>query len=232
MLAWIGAHLSVQLKIKNGKSKSSLTSTHLPATPTAGTPPPATTSRAGGPPRPKFAASRPPELAAQALTAPPHTRRPMVAAPHPHRAARSSSPRYRRSELFAPRRPMVAAPSSSPDGQESGRGGDPPEMGQGEEICWRWSRAGEEIRRRRGTRRWRRGGQPQEEDNTYFFFPFFYWADNWAPVHVSANRIFFDSSALTGGSHLSALVSIRVQLAISANYEKLPKKSWFFVIET
>jgi hypothetical protein len=48
-------------------------------------------------------------------------------------------------------------------------------------------------------------------------FLFFYWADKWAPVQLSTNRIFLASSALTGGSHLSDLVSIRVQLAISVN---------------
>jgi hypothetical protein len=63
-------------------------------------------------------------------------------------------------------------------------------------------------------------------------FLFFYWADKWTPIHISTNRIFFASSALTGGSHLSDSVSIRVQLAISANCKKLPKKSWFFAIAT
>jgi hypothetical protein len=48
-------------------------------------------------------------------------------------------------------------------------------------------------------------------------FLFFYWADKWASVQLSTNRIFFAISALTGGSHLSDLVSIRVQLAISVN---------------
>jgi hypothetical protein len=38
---------------------------------------------------------------------------------------------------------MVAAPSSSLARQEWGRGGDPPLMGQGEEIHWRWSRGGD-----------------------------------------------------------------------------------------
>jgi hypothetical protein len=33
------------------------------------------------------------------------------------------------------------------------------------------------------------------------------------------------------GSHLSDYVSIRVQLAISANCKKLSEKSWFFAIE-
>jgi hypothetical protein len=28
------------------------------------------------------------------------------------------------------------------------------------------------------------------------------------------------------------LVSIRIQLAISVNWKKLPQKSWFFVIKT
>jgi hypothetical protein len=50
-----------------------------------------------------------------------------------------------------------------------------------------------------------------------FFFIFFYWADKWVPVQLSTNRIFFASSALTGGSHLSDLVSIRVQLAVIVN---------------
>jgi hypothetical protein len=63
-------------------------------------------------------------------------------------------------------------------------------------------------------------------------FLFSYWADKWAPVHVSTNRFFFASSALTGGSHLSNSVSICVQLAISANCKKIPEKSWFFAIET
>jgi hypothetical protein len=142
VLTWTGTHLSVQLKIKMEKSKSSLTSTHLPATPTAGTPPPATTSRVAGPPRPKLAASRPPALAAPRphrtiLHSPSHVRCP---APSPRRpgahrpccldiTAQSSSPR--------------AAPSSSPAGQEWGRGGDPSEMGHGEEIRWRWTRGGD-----------------------------------------------------------------------------------------
>jgi hypothetical protein len=48
-------------------------------------------------------------------------------------------------------------------------------------------------------------------------------------VHVSTYRT---SLALIGGSHLSDLVSIRVQLAISVNWKIFPEKSWFFVIKT
>jgi hypothetical protein len=44
-----------------------------------------------------------------------------------------------------------------------------------------------------------------------------YWVDKWAPDQLSTNIIFFASSALIGRSHLSDLVSIRVQLAISVN---------------
>jgi hypothetical protein len=39
--------------------------------------------------------------------------------------------------------PLVAAPCSLSAGQEWGRGGDPPKMGQGEEIRWRWTRGGD-----------------------------------------------------------------------------------------
>jgi hypothetical protein len=60
----------------------------------------------------------------------------------------------------------------------------------------------------------------------------FNWTDKWAPVHVSTNIIFFTSSALIGGFHLSDSVSIHVQLPISANCKKIPEKSWFFAIET
>jgi hypothetical protein len=123
VLTWTGTHLSVQLKIKMEKwkkNKSSLTSTHLPATPTTGTPPPTTTSRAAGPPRPKLAASRPPALAAP---------RPHHAILHSPSHGRCSAPSPRRPELVAPCCLDIAAQSSSPTGQEWGRGVDPPEMG-------------------------------------------------------------------------------------------------------
>jgi hypothetical protein len=134
------------------KSKSSLTSTHLPATPTAGTPPLATTYWAAGPPHPKLAALRPPALPAprphRAIPhSPSRTRRPMVAAPHPHRAARSSSPH---AALISPPGALRPAP---PLARRR-----PARNGAGEEICWRWGKGrrsardgpGEEILRRWG----------------------------------------------------------------------------------
>jgi hypothetical protein len=51
-------------------------------------------------------------------------------------------------------------------------------------------------------------------DDLLFSIFIFNWTDKWVPVHVSTYRT---SLALTGGSHLSDSVSIRVQLAISAN---------------
>jgi hypothetical protein len=63
--------------------------------------------------------------------------------------------------------------------------------------------------------RWLATGRRRQ--HLLFIFLFFYWADKWGPVQLSTNIIFFASSALTGGSHLSDLVSIRVQLAISVN---------------
>jgi hypothetical protein len=49
---------------------------------------------------------------------------------------------------------------------------------------------------------------------SFFHFLFFYWTDKWVPIHVSTYRT---NLGLTSGSHLSDSVSIRVQLAISAN---------------
>jgi hypothetical protein len=138
VLTWEGTHLSVQLKIKKQVIPNLY---HLSATPTAGTPPSATTSRAAGPPRPKLAASRPPTLAAPC----PHR-----AIPHSPSHGRCPTPSPRCPELVAPCRLDIAARSSSPRAapssssadQEWGTGGDPLEMGQGEEIRWRWARGG------------------------------------------------------------------------------------------
>jgi hypothetical protein len=69
-------------------------------------------------------------------------------------------PRYRCPELVAPRRPLVAAPSSSPVGQEWGRGGDPQEMGQGEEIRRRWTRGGDPPKMGQGEDSRRPAGVP------------------------------------------------------------------------
>jgi hypothetical protein len=52
------------------------------------------------------------------------------------------------------------------------------------------------------------------DDLLFFHFFIFNWTNKWALVHVSTYRT---SSTLTGRSHLSDLVSIRVQLAISVN---------------
>jgi hypothetical protein len=54
------------------------------------------------------------------------------------------------------------------------------------------------------------------DDLLFFIFPFFIfnWTDKWVHVHVST---YGTTLALTGGYHLSDSVSIRVQLAISAN---------------
>jgi hypothetical protein len=162
------------------KSKSSLTSTHLSATPTAGTPPPATTSRAVGPPHPKLAASRPPALA---------TPRPHRAIPHSPSHGRYPAPSPRRPELVAPCRLDItarsssprAAPSSSPAGKEWGRGGDPPKMGQGtrsagdgpgEEILRRWGK-GRIAAGRQGCSevevRWLATGRRRQHLLFYFF---------------------------------------------------------------
>jgi hypothetical protein len=201
------------------KSKSSLTYTHLPAIPTVGH-----HLQVAGPPHPKLAAPRPHRAAPwslpRTLTAAPRARRPML-------------PRYCHPEL------VFAAPSSSPAGQEWGRGGDPSEMGQGEEIRRRWSRGGDPPEMGQGEDSHRQGCPEVEarwpatgKGRHHLLFYFLYWADKWAPVYVSTNRIFFASSALTGRSHLSDLVSICVQLAISANCKKIPEKLWFFAIET
>jgi hypothetical protein len=98
-------------------------------------------------------------------------------------------------------------------------------MGQGEEIRWRWTRGGDppEMGQGEDSRRQARvlggGGAvaSHRKKKTSPAFLFSYWADKWAPVQVSTNRIFFASSTLTGRSHLPDLVSIRVQLAISVN---------------
>jgi hypothetical protein len=120
---------------------------------------------------------------------------------------------------------LVAALSLSPTGQEWGRGGDPPEMGQGRKSAG--DGPGEEILRRWGKGRIAAGQQGCSEVEAWWLatgrrrqhllFYFFYWADKWAPIQVSTNRIFLAGSALIGGSHLSDLVSIRIQLAISVN---------------
>jgi hypothetical protein len=63
------------------------------------------------------------------------------------------------------------------------------------------------------------------DDLLFFsFFHFFNWTDKWVPIHVSTYRT---SSTLTGGSHLSDSVSIRVQLVISVNCKKLAKNRGF-----
>jgi hypothetical protein len=212
VLTWTGTHLPA----------TPTAGTHLPATPTAGTPPPATTYRAAGPPRPKLASSCPPALAAP---------RPHRAIPHLPSHGRCPAPSPRRPELVAPCLLDIAArssspraaPSSSPAVQELGRGGDPPKMGQGEEIRWRWTRGGdppemgqgEDSRRPAGVLGGRGAVASHRKKKTTPAF--FYWADKWAPVQLSTNRIFFVSSA----SHLSNLVSIRVQLAISVNWKKV-----------
>jgi hypothetical protein len=98
-------------------------------------------------------------------------------------------------------------------------------MGQGEEIHWRWTRGGdppemgqwEDSRRPAGVLGGGGAVSSHRKKKTAPAFLFFYWADKWAPVQLSTNIIFLASSALTGGSHLSDLVSIRVQLAISVN---------------
>jgi hypothetical protein len=101
---------------------------------------------------------------------------------------------------------------------------------------------GEDSRRPVGVPR---GGgavdSPRKKKTAPDFF-LFYWVDKWALVHVSTNRIFFASSALIGGSHLLDAVSIRVQLAISVNLQKITQKvvvfcdrivkSWFFEISS
>jgi hypothetical protein len=51
----------------------------------------------------------------------------------------------------------------------------------------------------------------------------FYWANKWAPVHISTNRIFFASSAVTSGSLLSDSKSNRFNsrsVRIAKNYPK------------
>jgi hypothetical protein len=135
------------------KNKSSLTSTHPPATPTAGTPPPDTTSRAAGPSRPKLAASRPPALAA------PRSHR---AIPHSPSHGRCPAPSPRRPELVAPCRLDIAAWSSSPRARRRLA-----RNGAGKEIRRRWGRGrrsagdgpGEEILRRWGKGRIAAGRQ-------------------------------------------------------------------------
>jgi hypothetical protein len=235
VLTWTETHLSVQLKIKNGKMKKKqvIPNLYLPAGHPHRRHPAVGHHLQGGMTAPSQARRLAPSRTRRphALTAQSRTRRPMVAA---------LAPSPRRSELVAPSRLDIAARSSSPAGQEWGRGGDPSKMGQGEEICWRWTSGGdppemgqgEDSRRPAGVLGGGGAVASHRKKKTTPAFLFFYWADKWAPVQLSTNRIFFVSSALTGGSHLSDLVSISVQLAISVNWKKLPEKSWFFVIKT
>jgi hypothetical protein len=154
VLTWTGTHLSIQLKIKMEKSKKQVIPNLYPPVghPHRRPPPPGRQDRPVPSSPPRALPHSPPH----ALTAPSCTRRPMFAAPHPHRAA---------PELVAPCCLDIAAQSSSPHaapssslaGQEWGRRGDPPEMGQGEEIRWRWTR----------------GGDGQEEEDSTCFFIFF-----------------------------------------------------------
>jgi hypothetical protein len=125
------------------KSKSSLTSTHLPAT----------TSRVAGPPRPALAAPRP------------HR-----AIPHSSSHGRCPAPSPRRPELVAPCRLDIAARSSSTraapwSAPRAHRR--PARNGAGEEIRRRWGRGrrsagdgpGKEILRRCGKGRIAAGRQ-------------------------------------------------------------------------
>jgi hypothetical protein len=64
------------------------------------------------------------------------------------------------------------------------------------------------------------GGRRELLTLLFFDMLIFQLADKWAPMSMSAGRLFFAMSALIGGSHQSDYMSIRNQFEFSPNCKK------------